>query len=51
MHIIDFTGENYLAHHPLPAEAIHQDIIKKYKQLSSVAAVCKYQRGTLIFSK
>ncbi|WP_298510345.1 methyltransferase domain-containing protein [uncultured Kordia sp.] len=49
--VIDFIGENYRAHHPLPAAAIHEDIIKKYKQLSNVEYVCKYQRGTLIFKK
>ncbi len=51
LQVVDFTGENYRAHNPLPAEAIHPDIIQKYKHLSNVAAVCEYQRGTLIFKK
>ncbi|AXG68140.1 methyltransferase domain protein [Kordia sp. SMS9] len=51
LHIVDFIGENYRVHHPLLAEEIHEDVIKKYKQLANVAAICKYQRGTLIFKK
>ena len=51
LQVIDFIGENYRTHNPLLTEEIHPDIIKKYKQLSIVENVCKYQRGTLIFKK
>ena len=51
LHVIDFKGENYRAHHPLPKTLIHEDILKKYKSLQNVEDVCKYQRGTLIFKK
>lgn len=51
LQVISFTGENYRAHNPLPTAAIHTDVIQKYKQLSNVEDVCKYQRGTLIFRK
>ena len=49
--VIDFKGENYRTYNPLPAEEIHEDILKKYTKLSTVEDVCKYQRGTLIFKK
>ncbi|MBC8756767.1 methyltransferase domain-containing protein [Kordia sp. YSTF-M3] len=49
--VIDFKGENYRAHNPLSADEIHEDVIKKYKQLQNVKDVCRYQRGTLIFKK
>jgi protein-L-isoaspartate O-methyltransferase len=51
LNVIDFKGENYRTRNPLLATEIHQDVIKKYKQLQDVSAVCKYQRGTLIFKK
>ncbi|PTX58793.1 hypothetical protein C8N46_112101 [Kordia periserrulae] len=51
LHVVDFIGENYRAHHPLSAEEIHPDVIKKYQQLSTIEELCKYQRGTLIFKK
>lgn len=49
--VIDFKGENYRTYDPLPAEEIHEDVLKKYTKLSTVEDVCKYQRGTLIFKK
>jgi len=49
--VIDFKGENYRAHHPLSANEIHQDVLKKYTNLENVTDVCKYQRGTLILKK
>jgi hypothetical protein len=51
LNVIEFKGENYRAHNPLSASEIHEDVIKKYKQLQDVSALCKYQRGTLIFKK
>lgn len=51
LQVVDFIGENYRAHHPLAAEEIHPDVIKKYQQLSNAEDVCTYQRGTLIFKK
>ncbi|MGH1383674.1 methyltransferase domain-containing protein [Kordia sp.] len=51
LQLINLVGENYRTHNPLPVEEIHPDIIKKYKQLSTIENVCKYQRGTLIFKK
>lgn len=49
--IIEFKGENYRDHHPLPENEIHADVIKKYASLENVSDLCKYQRGTLIFKK
>ncbi len=49
--LIEFKGENYRTHNPLVATEIHEDVIKKYKQLQNVEDLCKYQRGTLIFKK
>jgi len=51
LQVIDFIGENYRIHNPLPTTEIHPDVLKKYKQLSNVEDVCKFQRGTLIFKK
>ncbi|WP_430411758.1 SAM-dependent methyltransferase [Kordia sp.] len=49
--LIDFIGENYRTHNPLPKSLIHKDVLNKYEKLSNAEDICKYQRGTLIFKK
>lgn len=51
LNVIDFIGENYRDHHPLPENMIHPDVLHKYATPPSASDLCKYQRGTLLFKK
>lgn len=46
--VVDFIGENYRDKVKLEPTSIHEDVIKKYDELTNVEQLMKYQRGTLI---
>lgn len=49
--VVDFIGENYRKRIALDLKLIHNDILKKYKSLTNIEELTKFQRGTLIISK
>lgn len=51
LEIIEFIGENYKKSIPLPLDAVHSDVIKKYKTDIALKNLTKYQRGTYIVKK